>query len=316
MNFKLRTGCADYPLVSVIMPAFNHGRFVQKAIRSVIEQTYRRIEFIVLDDGSTDDTALRIDELAPACLSRFDRFAFIKQPNKGLCATLNALLSNARGKYVYLIASDDKAAADAVQCEVDFLETNPDYGLVVGDSVFIDENDKEFLADKYLKRADRSESLSFRTFSKALEDIHKPFLHFGKGDINRYFLFFGLGNFVPNGYLIRKDAYDKVGQFTEEAPLEDLYLMMQLSKFTKMKFINRPLFYYRRHDNCTTSPDNWNTLGEIRLEKNLQYERKLLRDKNSIFGNLLWLLLYGTRKTVRQTLRILRRTTLNHIHHP
>ena len=58
-------------------------------------------------------------------------------------------------------------------------------------------------------------------------------------------------NYIPNGYLIRKSIFEKTGLFTTEAPLEDYYLMLQISKYSKMKYLNEILFSYRMHNTNT-----------------------------------------------------------------
>ena len=80
------------PLVSVLMPAYNHQNYVQEAINSIIHQTYKNIELIVLDDGSTDDTWEILKSLKQQCDERFVNVVFETKENEGICATLNKLL--------------------------------------------------------------------------------------------------------------------------------------------------------------------------------------------------------------------------------
>ena len=125
-------------LVSVIIPAYNHESYVQECIQSIIDQTYRSIELIILNDGSTDKTHSFITEMLPACRDRFTHIEYIDKPNEGLIKTLNLGLSKIRGTFIYPIASDDRAMPHAIETLHRFLSTHDEYGLVVGDNAIID----------------------------------------------------------------------------------------------------------------------------------------------------------------------------------
>src|ERR1700761_5749677 len=96
------------PLVSVVLPSFNHRRFVSNAIRSVYRQTYRPIELIIIDDGSSDGSAEIIraflnNEPPPKGIS----VHFSAQKNRGAPATINEGIENASGDYIAILNSDD-----------------------------------------------------------------------------------------------------------------------------------------------------------------------------------------------------------------
>jgi alpha-1,3-rhamnosyltransferase len=93
----------DLPLVSVVIPSYNHARYVSKAIESVLSQTYPNIELIVVDDGSKDDSREVIKELA-------DRHGFqtiLNEINRGQSHAFNSAIALARGEYISLLPSDD-----------------------------------------------------------------------------------------------------------------------------------------------------------------------------------------------------------------
>ena len=110
------------PLVSVLIPSYNHERFVEQTIRSIMGQTYDNIELVIIDDGSTDATWSKIRALLPECQKRFVRVYAKTRPNIGSALTSNELISEAKGKYIYSIASDDLSKPQAVEKQVDFLE--------------------------------------------------------------------------------------------------------------------------------------------------------------------------------------------------
>lgn len=92
------------PLVSIIIPAYNHEQFIVQAVNSIAQQDYSNIELIVIDDGSTDRTAV-LAELAledSKC-----RYYFLRQKNHGAPATINRALSFAKGDYITILNSDD-----------------------------------------------------------------------------------------------------------------------------------------------------------------------------------------------------------------
>lgn len=259
------------PLVSVIIPAYNHEKYIQETVESIVNQTYQHIELLVIDDGSKDLTYKMLQLLQKKHQNRFSRFYIEHQENKGTCETINKLLSLAEGKYVYLIASDDKARPECIEMEAAFLENNPEYALCVGNNEFIDANSQKcYVADSSMTPKSNFEEGNFRSFASYIEYYHQFSF---KSDIFGTYKKIFKGNHVPNGYLIRKSIFEKIGMFTKEAPLEDYWLMLQISKYWKIKYINRILFSYRLHG-ANTSCQREKML--IMTGKTLEYEIKLL----------------------------------------
>ena len=115
------------PKVSVLMPAYNVEKYVGAAIESILNQTFTDFEFIIINDGSTDNTAKIIKEYA----KKDKRIRFIdNKENKGFIARLNDCLDLARGEYVAKMDSDDISLPERFQKQVDFLDTNLDIGMV------------------------------------------------------------------------------------------------------------------------------------------------------------------------------------------
>jgi len=113
----------NVPRVSVVIPTFNRARLVGLTIDSVLAQTFRDFEIIVVDDGSTDDTA--------ALLAGFgERVRVLRQPNQGMNPARNAGLAAARGEYVALLDSDDLWEPYKLALQVELLDRFPDAGFV------------------------------------------------------------------------------------------------------------------------------------------------------------------------------------------
>jgi len=111
-------------LVSVIIPCFNQGRFLAEAIESVLNQSYRRRETIVVDDGSTDDS-WRIAK-------KFSRVELIRQPNSGLGAARNAGFRASGGDYLVFLDADDRLLSDALEIGINRLDAHPECAFTYG----------------------------------------------------------------------------------------------------------------------------------------------------------------------------------------
>src|SRR4051794_15933358 len=103
----------NYPLVSVIVPCFNHGNYLHKAIESVLKQTYRNIEIVVIDDGSTDNTRFVTDG--------YPGVVYIYQDNKGLPAARNSGIKNSKGDYLLFLDADDWLYPKGIESNVNYL---------------------------------------------------------------------------------------------------------------------------------------------------------------------------------------------------
>lgn len=145
----------DGPLVSVILPAYNHEEFVADAIESVLNQTYKNIEFLVADDASTDHTA----EIMKRYSEHFaEEFYFTE--NAG--ARGRFLRSRATGKYIALASSDDFWEPDKLALQVDYLEKHENVAACFTWCNYVDENKKELNDNIFIqKNRNRYEWMSY-----------------------------------------------------------------------------------------------------------------------------------------------------------
>lgn len=123
----------DEPLVTIVTPSFNQGRFIRATIESVLNQDYPRIEYIVMDGGSTDDTAAVVAEYA-------DRLTYVSEADRGQAHAINKGFRMARGEVVSWINSDDIIYPGAVSLAVAELARSTELGAVYGDGDLMDES--------------------------------------------------------------------------------------------------------------------------------------------------------------------------------
>ncbi len=117
-------------LVSVVIPCFNHARFLAEAIASALAQTYAPVEIVVVDDGSTDDTA--------AVAARFPGVRYVHQENRGLAAARNTGLRESRGGYLVFLDADDRLLPRALEAGMQRLEPSPACAFVSGHFRYVD----------------------------------------------------------------------------------------------------------------------------------------------------------------------------------
>ena len=210
------------PLVSVIIPSYNHAHFVEACLQSVLKQSYRDFELIILDDGSPDDSKSVIEGFLEKLSSCRQRIHFDSHSNIGLCATLNKGLSLAQGKYVVIFASDDIMMLDRLEKQVAYLEKNSEVAVCGGSMLGID-NDGVLLSKQKILPACR---LDF-------DDV------FWRGS----------GGLPAPTAMIRKSVIDEVGGYDPAIAIEDLYMWLKITAHGhKMSITSDVVAYYRSHD--------------------------------------------------------------------
>ena len=205
----------DNPLVSVAMVVCNVDRFLAESIESILNQTYRKFEFIIVDFGSTDNSKL----IASSYAARDSRLKVHEIPHCGLAEARNASCSLAQGKYIAIMDADDVALPNRLSAEVDFMEKHPDVGVVGGATEWIDATGKGWGVHDC--------PTEDREIKSALA-IYHPFFH-------------------PT-LLIRKQAFDFVGRYRSAfAPAEDYDLTMRISEHYRCANLKQVVLQYRIH---------------------------------------------------------------------
>ncbi|WP_183564812.1 glycosyltransferase family 2 protein [Mucilaginibacter sp. SP1R1] len=122
----------DVPKITVLMPAYNAGKYIKEAIASVLEQTFTDFELLIVNDGSTDDTADVIRAFNDP------RIVMIYQDNKGVALALNKGLQYARAPYIARFDADDVCHTERLQLQYDFMVNNPQYSIVGAAADYMD----------------------------------------------------------------------------------------------------------------------------------------------------------------------------------
>ena len=243
------------PLISVIVPCYNHEKFITQCIESIINQSYKNFELIVIDDGSTDSSP----EILKTLQNKY-KFILEIQTNIGGANTVNkGIIKYAKGKYVTLCASDDFWALDKLEKQIHFMENNPQYPMCYGKVIVVDEQGNE------------------RT-NKTIEAN----LNLQGGSVFKDIM---LINFHPPvNYFFRRDIFDKVGYYRKDIWTEDLYMNLQISKNYPLGFIDDYLSYYRLPVNKGADKPNIKMLTShlecINLHKDSEYYDEAIKNWN------------------------------------
>jgi GT2 family glycosyltransferase len=188
------------PLVTVIVPAFNYGRFVGETLASVRSQTLGRWECVVVDDGSTDDTAAVVQSFA----RQDPRIRLIRQPNRGQAAAKNAGLRDARGRFIQFLDADDLIEPAKLAAQSDFLQLRPEVDLVYGDCRF-------FRDDAWA-----------RSFAPSLDGgDHDAWPRIGAAGVEVLGHLIERNIMVVNAPLIRRELLERIGGADESLPRAD-----------------------------------------------------------------------------------------------
>lgn len=144
--------------VSIITPCYNGEKFVGRYLESVLNQTYKNIEMILVNDGSTDRTEEVVLEYKTLFEEKGMDFIYIYQENAGQAAALNKGLAIFTGDYLTWPDSDDILMKDSIEKKVEFLERNSNYGFVRTDAIYVDEDNIEEVKGYFARNKDNKYS--------------------------------------------------------------------------------------------------------------------------------------------------------------
>jgi glycosyltransferase involved in cell wall biosynthesis len=248
------------PLVSVVIPTFNYAIYLPRAIESVLAQTYKEIELIVVDDGSTDNTTSVIQTLQA---KYHGRICYVQQKNSGPNAARNNGIDKAQGDFIALLDADDEWLPEKLEKQVKFAIANPQFGIigcgsrrVRGDGVILAEN--------------------FGVIPPPRNElIHHLMV--------RNYRFGG-----SSGVFIRKECFKVVGLFDESlrgSEDRDMWLrIVRKYEVTNLKDILINIHYHQ--NNCSSNSDIMLKSKLLFIDKHFKFESFAFRQRAISFAFL------------------------------
>ena len=211
------------PLVTVVMAVYNREPWVARAIESVLAQTYRAFELVVVDDGSTDGTRGVLQRYA-------SRATLLSCAHLGAYRARSMALRCARGELVAFIDSDDLWYPDRLSSQVPLFE-RPELGLAFGDAALVDHR----VAPP-------------RRLTRTFFDTTPPFRGRGGGGFTR-------GNFVPfSSVLVRRECFERCGEFAPVMRGADYLKWFEIAQRYEVDYVARPIFEYAIHQDSLSHP--------------------------------------------------------------
>ena len=207
------------PKVSVIIPTYNRASLLPRALESVLRQTFRDSEVIVVDDGSTDHTQ--------TVMRRFDgKVKYVRQNNQGSAAARNRGIQESSGEYIAFLDSDDYWVPEKLEEQVKILDTYKNVGIVYARMPIINEKGE--------KIGMKPAGISGKNFKELLEVW---------------------GDLPTSTVMTRRVCFEKAGMFdTSLVTMQDIDMWLRIARFYELYEIEgKVLAYYCRHDNQATS---------------------------------------------------------------
>lgn len=240
----MRTQVETAPLVSVIIPTYNSSGFIAQAVQSVLEQTHRRYEVIVVDDGSTDETK--------DVLSKFGNcIKYLYQENRGPAAARNMGIKVASGEYICFLDADDVWTRGKLELQIAFMEHHPTIGLVFADH-------EEFNAEGVILA-------SFLGQKVVRDDLML------QSPIRDAFMRLVIENFISTPtVMVRKECFETVGLFDESLrSVEDRDLWLRISAHFEIACLPEIVCRRRVHKSNISENSELSLRGRVKvLEKN------------------------------------------------
>lgn len=303
---------APCPLVTAVIPVYNHEQFVAKSISSILEQSYSNLELIIINDGSTDRSHDVIAEILAKNKRINRKCVYINRENRGVAATLNEALSISGGKYFSPLASDDIALPMKFEILVRALEQQPAAVAAFGNARFIDQNGDCICVDKTgcVVECDSRDSFdNLLAWTTDLRDFNR--------DIGVFGSYAGLlfTNYLPAlSSMIRTDSLQAAGGWLEDNVLEDWEMWLKLSKNGRFVFVDEEVALYRMHGRNTVSTRQFEILQASRrlIERERQYciDAGLKREWQAAMSHQYFLLLRSGYLNTKERLNVLRSADL------
>ncbi len=243
-------------MVSIIIPCYNHEKYISDCLQSVINQTYKDIEVIICDDCSKDNSFDIIKSWEKKLRNRFKNvIIYQNEINLGVTKNLNEMIKRSQGDYIKSIASDDMLTPDAINILIKGAEENPGFDIYFSNMVFIPQN------TKYSDLDIKNYKLNYN--EKPLDGRNL----IGEICASNYI--------VAPGVLLPRETIVKYGLFDEKYCLEDFEYWLRISVNGALKYIDGVTAIYRE---CENSLSRFDT-----TKKSKERHRKFHNDIMDIF---------------------------------
>jgi hypothetical protein len=243
------------PVVSICIATYNHAGFLPRCLDSILAQTFQDFEMVIVNDGSTDNThqiLMDYQERYPEKVRYFWHPGFA---NKGISATTNRAIQEARGKYIAFIGSDDTWHPEKLELQVALLEQHPEYGYVYSYAELIDEWDH------------------------VLPGLYGVDITHDSNPTGRMIIFCHQPAMTV---VLKRNCLDEIEWFDESLVYGDWDLMLRLTALWPAGFIDRPLACYRLHGkNISKGID-----PEVDLQRILQFTQAAMQKSVQVGGKL------------------------------
>ena len=201
------------PSLSVVMPTYNAAEYIERSLESILRQSFKDYELIIIDDGSTDGTIELIEK------QEDDRIYLIqREEESGITSALNRGIDEARGQYVARHDADDWSSPDRFDKQITYLETHPNVALLGTGAYLVDEDGKQIAKRRVLSNPEVADLID-----------HNEFIH--------------------GSVMMRREPLVDLGGYDERfLTAEDYDLWLRLADQYSVANIDEPLYHFRQHD--------------------------------------------------------------------
>jgi len=235
----------DSRCVSVVIPTYNRASMLPRAIESVLAQTYKNVEIMIVDDGSTDNTQAVLDGYR-------DRIRCIRIENQGASHARNVGMQESRGKYIAFLDSDDAYYPNKLSIQVDWMERHPEVGMISSEFSAVHEDGT--IQENHLRQYHRIYDIHDWAFDDLYPEHEDVFIRNLGKTVKYYsgnlFEFAIMGPLiVSNTILFRREVLDVVGYQNEHYRFaEDYDFVLRICKYFRVGFVDIPTYMLFYHD--------------------------------------------------------------------
>jgi len=274
------------PLISILIPCYNHERYVNQTLDSVTEDEYPNKEIVIINDGSSDKSEAVIEEWIKEH-EELININYVNRSNKGVCATLNELVLMAKGEYIVLLASDDMLCNNMIEKRLSYLQRDMSKKIVIGNTMVIDKNNN-ILSENSLE-FHKGNILDYKDKNTALKT-----------------LLFGNWGYIGPVIFAKKSLYNDIGLYKDKLDIEDHYFFLRVINDNSFIFSDDIVAKYRIHNkslshNLDNFQKNYISIikSYISVYKYFDFKNKMLLLK-AIYLKLKVLLIFELKKYIKK----------------